>query len=253
VKTFDYLYLVYLYFLIFLLVLLLLYHSYLQDFYYILYLAERTPTRDEVEWAIMQGKRAGEPMTWATIVEHFALPAFTKGSPPRIRRDVLPLALKHGGVVLLRQRANAQGNKGFLYAYMAPWIDRKAHRELFVERRLENLRAEQAQDARLFDRFSGTAYSGASSTRGRLTETEARHLAHEQYDGMEAKFDAEEAQASESRAQRRAAVAHQLEANAEAIRQASSSKTRRVVRATSSSSSDSSSDDDDDGDVSDGH
>jgi hypothetical protein len=208
-------------------------------------IAERKPTREEVERAIVQGKHAGGPMTWASIVEHFALPAFTKGSSARIRRDVLPLALKHGGVVVLRQRADGKGRKGFLYTYMAPWIDRAAHRALHVERRLEGFRAEQAENARAFDRFGGTAWSGAASTRGRLTALEESDLAHAQYDGIEAKFEAEEARASEARAQQSAAAVRQLKADAEAIQKAVSQKTRRVVRATAAS------DDDDAGDVSD--
>jgi hypothetical protein len=202
-------------------------------------IAERKPTREEVERAIMQGKCVGEPMNWAAIVDHFALPAFTRGSSARIRRNVLPLALKHGGVVVLRQRADGKGRKGFLYTYMAPWIDRAAHRALHVERRLESLRAEQAENARAFDRFSGTAYGGAASTRWRLTTLEESDLAHAQYDCIEAKFEAEEAKASEARAHQSAAAMRQLKADAEAIQQAAlPKKTRRDVRATAASDDD---------------
>jgi hypothetical protein len=210
-------------------------------------IAERKPTREEVERAIMQGRHAtGKPMTWARIVDDFALPAFTKGSSARIRRNKLPLALKHGGVVVLRQRADGKGRKGFLYTYMAPWIDRAGHRAMLVERRLEGFRAEQAENARAFDRFEGTAWSGAASTRRRLTPLEESDLAHAQYDGIEAKFEAEEARASEARAQQSVAAVRQLKADAEAIQQAvSQTKTLRVVRATAAS------DDDDAGDVSD--
>jgi hypothetical protein len=208
-------------------------------------IAERKPTREEVERAIMQGRHATEgPMTWARIVDEFALPAFTKGSPPPIRRDKLPLALKHGGVVVLRQRADGKGRKGFLYTYMAPWIDRAGHRAMHVESRLEGFSAEQAANARAFDRFGGTAWSGAASTRGRMSAIEESDLAHSQYDRIEAKFEAEEARASEARAQQSAAAVRQLKADAEAIQKAVS-KTRRVVRATAAS------DDDDAGDVSD--
>jgi hypothetical protein len=207
-------------------------------------IAERTPTREEVERAIMRGRHATEkPMTWAEIVDHFALSEFTKGgSSARIRRDKLPLALKHGGVVLLRQRADGKGRKGFLYTHLAPWIDRAGHRAMHVESRLASFRAEQAENARAFDRFSGTAYGGAASTRKPMSELEKSDLAHAHYDRLEAAFDAKEATASEARAQQSAAAVRQLKADAEAIQKAMS-KTRRVVRATA--------DDDDAGDVSD--
>jgi hypothetical protein len=152
-------------------------------------------------------------------------------------------------LVVLRQRANAKGNKGFLYPYMAPWINRDDDRALFVEKELARFHAEQAQDARLLDRFSGTAYGGPASSRGRLTEADVRQLAHEKYGRFLARIDAEEAAAPER--EQRAAVARQLEANAEAIGQAylaaaaspTKTQTKRVVRAaaSSSSSSDSSS------------
>jgi hypothetical protein len=217
-------------------------------------IAERTPTSKEVEQAVMRGKCVGEPMTWATIVQNFALPEFTRGSPPRIQRDVLPLALKHQGLVVLRQRANAKGRKGFLYPYMAPWINRDDDRALFVEKELACFHAEQAQDSLLLDRFSG----GPASSRGRLTAADVCHLAHEKYDRFLARIDAEEAAAPER--EQRAAVARQLEANAEAIRQAhlaaaalrtTKTKTRVVRAAASSSSSDSSSSSSDDDDASD--
>jgi hypothetical protein len=113
---------------------------------------------------------------------------------------------------------------------------------MHVERRLEGFSAEQAANARAFDRFGGTAWSGAASTRGRMSAIEESDLAHSQYDRIEAKFEAEEAKASEARAQQSAAAVRQLKADAEAIQKAVS-KTRRVVRATD--------DDDDAGDVSD--
>ena len=173
---------------------------------------------------------------------YFALPAFTKGSPPPIRRDKLPLALKHGGVVLLRQRADGKGRKGFLYTYLAAWMDRAGHRAMHVASQLARLDAQQAESARAFNRFEGTAWGGAASTRGPMSELEKSDLAHSRYDDIEAKFEADEAKASEARAQQSAAAVRQLKADAEAIQKAVS-KTRRVVRATD--------DDDDAGDVSD--
>jgi hypothetical protein len=207
-------------------------------------IADRVPTRVEVEQAIMRGRHATEkPMTWAEIVDDFALSAFTKGgSSARIRRDKLPRALKHGGVVLLRQRADGKGRKGFLYPYLAAWMDLAGHRAMHIESQLERFDAQQAEDARAFDRFSGTAYGGPASTRGRMSELEKSDLAHSRYDDFEAKFKADEAKASAARAQESAAAVRQLKADAEAIQKAALPKTRRVVRAT---------DDDDAGDVSD--
>jgi hypothetical protein len=73
-----------------------------------------------------------------------------------------------------------------------------------------------------------------ASSRGRLTEDDARRLAHEKYDRFLERMDAKEAAAPER--ERRAEIARQLEANAEAIRQAhlaaSRPRTTRVVRAT---------------------
>lgn len=206
-------------------------------------IADRKPTREEVEQAIMQGRHVtATPMTWAEIVDAFALSAFTKGSPPPIRRDKLPLALKHGGVVLLRQRADGKGRKGFLYPYLAAWMDRASHRAMHVASQLARLDAQQAEDARAFNRFEGTAYGGPASTRGRMSELEKSDLAHSRYDDIEAKFEADEAKASAARAQQSAAAVRQLKADAEAIQKAALPKTRRVVRAT---------EDDDAGDVSD--
>ena len=122
-------------------------------------------------------------------------------------------------------------------------MDRAGHRAMHVESQLARFDAQQAEDARAFDRFSGTAYGGAASTRGPMSELEKSDLAHSRYERIEAAFDAKEARASEARAQQSAAAVRQLKADAEAIQKAMSKKTRRVVRATA--------DDDDAGDVSD--
>jgi hypothetical protein len=196
-----------------------------------------------------QARRPGHDL--AAIVDAYASPEFKKGSPPRIRRDVLPLALKHQGLVLLRRRASAKGNKGYLYPYQAPWISRANDRAMHVEQALDRFRAEQAQDARQLDRFSGTAYGGAASSSRRMTEADVRRIAHEKYDRYLARLDSDAEEAAAPERERRAAIARQLGADAAAIREAHLAARRpprrRVVRPTEdsgdSSSSLSSSDD----------
>jgi hypothetical protein len=215
------------------------------------HIAERTPNHQEVEKVLAQGKLVGPVMTWAAIFDRYASPEFTKGSPPRIRRDVLPLALKHQGLVLLRRRASAKGNKGYQYPYRAPWINRANDRAMHVEQALDRFRAEQVQDARQLDRFSGTAYGGAASSSRRMTEADVHRMAHEKYDRYLARLDSDAEEAAAPERERRAAIARQLGADAAAIREAHLAARRpprrRVVRPTEdsgdSSSSLSSSDD----------
>ncbi len=127
-------------------------------------IAER-PTRKDVEQALTHAKRVGVAMTWAQIVDRHASAEFVKPPNPKIRRDALPLSLKHHGLVLLRQRASDVGKnrRGYLFAYQAPWINRADYRAMRVEEALVRFRLERAQTAGRTDLFGGTTYSGPAA------------------------------------------------------------------------------------------
>ena len=113
----------------------------------------------------MHAKRVGEAQTWAQIVDRHASAEFVKPPNPKIRRDALPLSLKHHGLVLLRQRASDVGKnrRGYLFAYQAPWINRADYRAMRVEEALVRFRLERAQTAGRTDLFGGTTYCGPAA------------------------------------------------------------------------------------------
>jgi hypothetical protein len=167
------------------------------------------PSRAEVERALADYKRVGPMQTWAEIVGAFARREDRRSG--RIRADVLPSALRHGGVVLLRRLRSEDGRlaTGYLSVYLEPWVDEAGAREHYVEAAVARWLRVRQQATQRGDLYFGDHSGGFSNQ----TEAEMRASANRDYDRQLAHRAMLEAHASERALQ---AQEHRVRRDAEA-------------------------------------
>jgi hypothetical protein len=171
------------------------------------------PTRAEVEESLAQYKRVGPAQTWAQIVQDHARREDLESG--RISPDVLPRALRHGGVVLLRQRTQDlyKSWKGYLSVYLDHWVDAAGDRARFVEATMERWRRARHEATRGESLYRGDEYNAAAGGFSNETEAEMRAEAHRSYDRHRDQMAAHEAVAPE---RARVAEYHQWRRDGEA-------------------------------------
>ena len=168
------------------------------------------PDRATVERAL--ASEPFESLTWREILKRYA-PTEEVGLGRRFQYDELPRALRHGGVVLMRQRATelSKPNRAFVFPYLKAWMFEGAanmERAAFIEAEVERFRRERALSASRGDLFHGEEGTGGFTD-------EAAVIAHAQRDfdrylqRLEAD-DSEEAVAARAKAEKeeRARRAH---------------------------------------------
>ena len=168
------------------------------------------PDRATVERAL--ASEPFESLTWREILKRYA-PTEEVGLGRRFQYDELPRALRHGGVVLMRQRATelSKPNRAFVFPYLKAWMFEGAanmERAAFIEAEVERFRRERALSASRGDLFHGEEGTGGFTD-------EAAVIAHAQLDfdrylqRLEAD-DSEEAVAARAKAEKeeRARRAH---------------------------------------------
>ena len=197
------------------------------------------PDRATVERAL--ASEPFESLTWREILKRYA-PTEEVGLGRRFQYDELPRALRHGGVVLMRQRATelSKPNRAFVFPYLKAWMFKGAaamERAAFIEAEVERFRRERALSASRGDLFHGEEGTGGFTD-------EAAVIAHAQLDfdrylrQLEAD-DSEEAVAARAKAEKeeRARRAHEA-----SIREAFLTQKPRDDSDSDSSDSDDSSD-----------
>jgi hypothetical protein len=108
---------------------------------------------------------------------------------------VLPPALRHGGLVLLRRLRSQEGRvaTGYLSVYLEPWVDAAGDREHYVEAAVARWLRARHQATRGGDLYLGDHSGGFSNE----TEAQLRAAANRDYDRHLAQRATLEAQASE--------------------------------------------------------